>query len=79
MDLFSSNGVLPNSQKRDILASFSLVGKLHLQADWSAAEVVAEIQSTFSEDMKDDDFKFLQFTGTSTKSLVVPKVPASYQ
>lgn len=55
------------------------MGKLHLQSDWSAAEVVAEIQSTFSEDMKDDDFKFLQFTGTSTKSLVVPKVPASYQ
>ena len=29
--------------------------------------------------MKDKDFKFLQFTGTGTKSLVIPKVSASYQ
>ena len=55
------------------------MGKFHLELDWRAAEVVSEILSTFSEVMKDDHFKFLQFTGTGTKSLVVPKVSASYQ
>ena len=55
------------------------MGKFHLESDWRAAEIVVEILSTFSEVMKDDDFKFLQFTGTGTKSLVVPKVSASYQ
>ena len=80
MDLFNSNGVLPTPRKKKgILASFSLVGKFHLESDWRAAEVVAEILSTFSEVMKDDDFKFLEFTGTGTKFLVVPKVSASYQ
>ena len=82
MDLFASDGVLPvPRKKKDILASFDLVGKVHLESDWTAAEVVAEIQSIFSEKLRDEncDFKFLQFTGTGTKSLIVPKVSASYQ
>lgn len=82
MDLFGSDGVLPiPRKKKDILASLDLVGKVHLESDWTAAEVVAEIKSIFSEIFKDEDcsFKFLQFTGTGTKSLIVPKVLASYQ
>ena len=82
MDLFASNGLLPvPRKKKDVLASFDLVGKVHLESDWTAAEVVAEIKSIFNEKLKDDDtnFKFLQFTGTGTKSLIVPKVSASYQ
>ncbi len=52
---------------QDIMASFGLVGKLHLESDWSPAEVVTEIRTTFNEIMKDDDFKFLQFTGTGVR------------
>ena len=67
MDLFNSNGVLPiPRKKKDIMASFGLMGKLHLESDWSPAEVVTEIRTTFNEVMKDEDFKFLQFTGTGT-------------
>ena len=81
MDLFASNGLLPVPHKKDVLASFDLVRKVHLESDWTAAEVVAEIKSTFNEKLRDDDtnFKFLQFTGTDAKSLIVPKVSASYQ
>ena len=82
MDLFGSDGVLPiPRKKKDVLASFGLVGKVHLESDWTAAEVVAEMKSTFSEVLRGEDctFKFLQFTGTGTKSLIVPKVSASYQ
>lgn len=82
MDLFGSDGVLPiPRKKKDILASFGLVGKVHLESDWTAAEVVAEMKSTFSEMLQREDcaFKFLQFTGTGTKSLIVPKVSPSYK
>lgn len=80
MDLFNCDGVLPiPRKKKDILVSFGLVGKLHLESDWSPADVVSEIKTTFSDIMKNDDFKFLQFTGTGTKSLMIPKVSASYQ
>ena len=82
MDLYSSDGVLPiPRKKKDILASFDLVGKVHLESHWTAADVVAEIKSIFNDTLKDEDctFKFLQFTGTGTKSLIVPKVSASYQ
>lgn len=55
------------------------MGKLHLELDWSPADVVSEIKMTFSDVMKNNDFKFLQFTGTGTKSLMISKVSASYQ
>ena len=79
MDLFGSDGVLP--KKKDILASFGLVGKVHLESDWTAAEVVAEMKSIFSEILQGEDctFKFLQFIGTGTKSLIALKVSTSYQ
>ena len=77
MDLFNCDGVLPTPTKRkNVMASFGLVGKLHLESDWSPAVVVSEIKTTFSDVMKNDDFKF---TGTGTKSLMIPKVSASYQ
>ena len=79
-DLFNSNGVLPiPRRKKDIMASFGLVGKLHLESHWTPADVIAEIRTTFNDVMKDDDFKFLQFTGTGAKSLLIPKVSVSYQ
>ena len=80
MKLFSTNGVmLIPRKKKDTLASFGLVGRLHLESDWSECEVVAEICSTFSDLTEDIQFQFLQFTGTGTKSLMIPKVSSSYK
>ena len=81
MTMFNTNGVLPiPRKKKDILASFGLVGRLHLESDWSEQEVITEVRSTFTESVNENvNFKFLQFTGTGTKSLVVPKVSASYK
>lgn len=57
-----------------------MVGQLHLESDWSESEVIAEIRSTFSDNVTEDvQFQFLQFTGTGTKSLMVPKVSSSYK
>lgn len=67
-------------KKKDVLASFGLVGRLHLESDWSESEVIAEICLTFSDNVTEDvQFQFLQFTGTGTKSLMVPKVSSSYK
>ena len=80
MKMFSTNGVMPiPRKKKDILASFGLVGRLHLESDWLESEVITEIRSTFSENVTEDiQFQFLQFTGTGTKSLMIPKVSSSY-
>ena len=63
MKMFSTNGVMPiPRKKKDILASFGLVGRLHLESDWSESEVITEIRSTFSENVTEDiQFQFLQF------------------
>ena len=81
MTLFNTNGVLPiPPKKKDILASLGLVGRLHLESDWSKQEVITEVRSTFVESVSENiNFKFLQFTGTETKSLVVPKVSAFFK
>ena len=82
MDLFGSDGVLPiPRKKKDILASFGLVGKVHLESDWTAAEVVAEMKSTFSKVLQGEDctFKFLQFTGAGTNVIKSTKVSPLYQ
>lgn len=81
MSLFSSNGVLPiPRKKKDILASYGLVGRLHLESDWSEGEVLEEIRSTFKDSIHDSNqFKFLQVTGVGSKSLMVPKLSASYK
>ena len=79
--LFSSNGVLPiPRKKKDILASYGLVGRLHLESDWSEGDVLEEIRSTFQDSIHDSNrFKFLQVTGVGSKSLMVPKLSASYK
>jgi len=67
-------------KKKDILATFGLVGKLHLESDWSENEVITEIRSTFSKNVTEDiKFQFLQFTSTGSKSSMIPKVSSSYK
>lgn len=81
MTLFNTKGVMPiPRKKKDILASFGLVGRVHLESDWSEREVIEEMRSTFIESVNENvNFKFLQCTGTGTKSLVIPKVSSSYK
>ena len=83
LELFNSNGVMPiPRKKKDVLASFGLIRKIHLESTWSDSEVLDEIRSVFEDAMGKDDsfpFNFLQVTGTGTKSLILPKVSASYK
>ena len=80
-ELFSSNGVmLIPRKKKDVLASFGLIGKIHLEFTWTESEVQDEIRSVSEDAMDKDDsflFNFLQVIGT--KSLILPKVSASYK
>ena len=69
-------------KKKDVLASFGLIGKIHLESNWTESEVLDEMRSVFEDAMDKDDsspFNFLQVTGTGSKSLIVPKVSASYK
>lgn len=69
-------------KKKDVLASFGLIGKIHLESTWTESEVQDEIRSVFEDVMDKDDsfpFNFLQVTGTGSKSLILPKVSASYK
>ena len=74
LELFDSNGVMPiPRKKKDVLASFGLIGKIHLECIWTESEVQDEIRSVFEDAMDKDDtfpFNFLQVTGTGTKSLI---------
>ena len=83
MELFNSNGVMPiPRKKKDVLALFGLIGKIHLESNWTESEVLDEMRSVFEDAMDKDDsspFNFLQVTGTGSKSLIVPKVSASYK
>ena len=76
------NGIMPiPRKKKDVLASFGLVGRLHLESDWTDEEVKEEIRSTFNNATGDKSllFKFLQITGTGRKSLMIPMVSNSYK
>jgi len=76
MNLFGSNGVLPiPRKKKNVLASYGLVGQLHLKSDWSESEVLEEIRSTFRDSMHNNSqCKFLQVTVVGSKSLMIPSV-----
>ena len=69
-------------KKTDVLASFGLTGKIHLESNWTESEVLDEMRSVFEDAMDKDDsspFNFLQVTGTGSKLLIIPKVSASYK
>lgn len=68
-------------KKRAILASNGLIGKVHLESDWTEDEVFAEIRSVFSNAMANDTqfpFTILLPTGSGTKSLTVPSLSLSF-
>ena len=77
------DGIMPiPRKKKDVLASFGLVGRLHLESDWTEDEVKDEIKSTFRNATNEGmlfTFKFLQLTGAGKKSLMIPVVSNSYK
>ena len=69
-------------KKRAVLATNGLIGKIHLESDWSEDDVFAEIRSVFSDAMENDThfpFKILLPTGSGTKSLTVPSLSSSFK
>ena len=69
-------------KKRAILAANGLIGKIHLESDWTEDDAFAEIRSVFSEAMENDTlfpFKMLLPTGSGTKSLTVPSLSHSFK
>ena len=77
-----SSGIAIPRKKKCILAAHGLVGKVHLESDWSEDDVFNEIRSVFSEPMNNDPafpFDMLQLTGTGTKTLGVPALSSSFR
>ena len=50
----SGGGIALPRKKRSVLAANGLIGKIHLESDWSEDEVFAEIRSVFSDPMDGD-------------------------
>ena len=64
----SVDGIMPiPRKKKDVLASFGLIGRLHLESDWTDDEVKDEIKSMFHKEDAPFAFKFLQLTGAGKK------------
>ena len=62
-------------KKRAALAAHGLIGKIHLESDWTEDDVFAEIRSVFSDAMGDDtQFPFSILIVNSTISLKLVQV-----
>ena len=69
-------------KKRAILAQKGLIGKIHLESDWSEEELFAEVRSVFNEVTGDDTnfpFTLLVPTGGGSKSLTKPALSSSFK
>ena len=69
-------------KKRPILARHGLIGKIHLESDWSEDAIFAEVRSVFKDAMGADlnfPFKFLVPTGGGSKSLTKPVVSTTFK
>ena len=78
----TAGGIAIPRKKRSILVANGIIGKIHLESDWSEEEVFTEIRSVFSDVMNANasfPFKILLPTGSGTKSLMVPSLSASYK
>ena len=69
-------------KKRPILARHGLIGKIHLESDWSEDAIFAVVRSVFRDAMGADlnfPFKFLVPTGGDSKSLTKPVVSTTFK
>ena len=76
------NFMYPRSKYRADLASWGLIGKLHLTSTMSDEEVIAEICTVFKDQMNNDPkfpFVYLQPTGGESKSLTIPSQSSSFK
>ena len=72
---FSSSLSYPRGKYRAKLATYGLIGKLHLSSDMTDDGVATEIRSIFKGPMNNDPnfpFLYLQPTGCGSKSLIIP-------
>ena len=77
-----NGGISIPRKKKSVLAAHGLIGKVHLESNWSEDEVYDEIRSVFSEPMSNDStfpFDILQYTGAGSKSLAVPALSSSFK
>jgi len=73
---------IPRGKKfKDYLAKHGLSGKIKLTSDMTESQIFAEISSVFKETTNSGTLKFsiLQSTGSSGKSLTIPRTSDSYK
>ena len=71
----------PRGKYRAILGRVGLLGKVRLQSDMTASEVLDEIRSVFVVQMggrRDFPFEYLQRTGCGSYSLMIPNVSSLF-
>ena len=72
----------PRGKCRAKLATYGLIGKLHLSSDMTDDGVATEIWSIFKGPMNNDPnfpFLYLQPTGCGAKSLIIPSQSSSFK
>ena len=84
MENRSAAGTLtyPRGKLRARLASYGLIGKLHLTSEMTDNEVAGEIRSVFQVPMGNNPtfpFLYLQSTGGGSNSLTVPCQSSSFK
>ena len=80
--LSSKSITIPRGKQRIRLAELGLQGKVTLNSDMSEEDIFTEIRSAFADAMGHDPcfpFKFLQVSGSGTKTLAVPSLSQSFQ
>ena len=76
------NGIPVPRKKRSLLAKYGLIGKMHLEHDWSEERIFAEIRSVFNTAMNENPefpVKIMMATGSGTKCLTIPAQSSSFQ
>ena len=72
---------IPRKRKRAILGQCGLIGKILLKSTMTEEDIKSEVRSVFSQAMGHDPlfpFRFLQATGSGTKTLTVPGVSTHF-
>ena len=78
----SSSLSYPRGKYRAKLATYGLIGKLHLSSDMTDDGVATEIRSIFKGSLNNDPnfpFLYLQPTGCGAKSLIIPSRSSTFK
>ena len=69
-------------KRRGILSQYGLIGKIHMESNWTETELMDEVRSVFKSSMGgqlDFPFEFLVPTGGGSRSLTRASVSATYK